>query len=31
MEILKYEGKGNGKKTRFVNIDEISQQLQNTG
>ena len=29
-EILKYEGKGNGKKTRFVNIDEISQQLHRT-
>lgn len=27
LEILKYEGKGNGKKTRFVNIDEISHQL----
>ena len=30
LEILKYEGKGNGKKTRFVNIDEISQQLHRT-
>ena len=30
VEILKYEGKGNGKKTRFVNIDEISQQLHRT-
>ena len=29
-EILKYEGKGNGKKTRFVNIYEISQQLHRT-
>ena len=30
LEILKYEGKGNGKKTRFVNIDEISHQLHRT-
>ena len=30
LEIIKYEGKGNGKKTRFVNINEISQQLHRT-
>lgn len=26
-QILKYEGNGNGKKTRFVNLNEISEQL----
>tara|TARA_B100001093_G_scaffold518949_1_gene605719 strand:+ start:956 stop:1513 length:558 start_codon:yes stop_codon:yes gene_type:complete len=30
VEVLKYEGKGNGKKTRFINIDEISKQLHRT-
>ena len=26
-QILKYEGNGNGKKTRFVNLNQISEQL----